>query len=254
MPFLFASALRSRLAAVAGSLGLAVGSVVASSAADGYASPRRQMLVEIGRIAHETRTETGRPVFAGRVMAALEKVPRHRFVAAGQEDGAYQNRPLAIGQGQTISQPYIVALMTELADLEDSDRVLEIGTGSGYQAAVLAELVAEVYTIEIIEPLAREAARRLAAAGYRNVTTRVGDGYRGWAERGPFDAIVVTAAAPSIPPALVEQLKPGGRLVIPVGAQDGEQTLYRLHKQADGKVMSQAVLAVRFVPFTRALR
>ena len=147
----------------------------------------------------------------------MRKVPRHEFVPARWKRSAYEDRPLPIGHGQTISQPYIVAAMTELAALSEGDRVLEIGTGSGYQAAVLAELAAQVYTIEIVGPLAERAARTLESLGYASVRVRHGDGYRGWPEAAPFDAIVVTAAAPRVPPALLEQLTVGGRLVIPVG-------------------------------------
>jgi protein-L-isoaspartate(D-aspartate) O-methyltransferase len=157
---------------------------------------------------------------------------------------------LAIGSGQTISQPFIVALMTDLMDVKPADNVLEIGTGSGYQAAVLSELARAVYTIEIVEPLGRDAAERLKRLGYRNVLAKIGDGYQGWPEYAPFDSIVVTAAAREVPPALIEQLKPGGRLVIPVGSQFGAQTLYLIEKQQDGNVTKRAMLAVRFVPLT----
>jgi protein-L-isoaspartate(D-aspartate) O-methyltransferase len=177
-------------------------------------------------------------------------VERHRFVAAGDETDAYRNRPLGIGNGQTISQPYIVALMSDFLDLKGGEKVLEIGTGSGYQAAVLAELAAAVYSIEIVEPLGRVAAQRLAAAGYRNVVTRIGDGYQGWREAAPFDGIMVTAAAREVPPALIEQLKPGGKLVIPVGVQSSHQELLVITKAADGKSQTRRVLAVRFVPLT----
>ena len=222
----------------------------AAAAQDAYEAPRRKMADEIAAMARETASETGRVVFDVRVMNAMRKVQRHRFVAAGDEASAYRNHPLGIGNGQTISQPYIVALMTDLLDLKGAEKVLEIGTGSGYQAAVLAELAATVYTIEIIEPLGRVAAQRLAAAGYRNVVTRIGDGYQGWADAAPFDAILVTAAAREVPPALVEQLKPGGKLVIPVGAQGSHQELFVIMKSADGKTQTRRVLAVRFVPLT----
>jgi len=189
--------------------------------------------------------------FEPRVTAALRRVPRHRFVPDGQVDQAYRNRPLPIGLGQTISQPYIVALMTELLRVRKGDRVLEVGTGSGYQAAVLSELAGNVYTIEIVRPLAAEARERLARLGYANVEVRAGDGYLGWPGQAPFDAIMVTAGAPHVPPALVEQLKPGGRLVIPVGGPSSIQSLTLVEKKADGTVEQRDVIPVRFVPLTR---
>jgi protein-L-isoaspartate(D-aspartate) O-methyltransferase len=186
-----------------------------------------------------------------RVKDVIARVPRHLFVPPAQQPHAYENRPLPIGHGQTISQPYIVALMTDLLKLRKQDRVLEIGTGSGYQAAVLAELVRSVYTIEIVEPLAVEARQRLDKLGYRNVEVRAGDGYKGWEERAPFDAIMVTAGADEVPPPLLRQLKPGGRMVIPVGPAGGLQHLTLIEKQADGSIRSRQVIPVRFVPFTR---
>jgi protein-L-isoaspartate(D-aspartate) O-methyltransferase len=209
------------------------------------------MLQEIAAMARDTGAETGRPVFGARVMAAMDTVPRHLFVPASYAATAYANRPLPIGHGQTISQPYIVALMTDLLDAKPEDTVLEIGTGSGYQAAVLAELAYRIFSIEIIEPVGRNAAAVLQQLGYRNVETRIGDGYGGWPERAPFDGIIVTAAAAQIPPALTAQLKPGGRMVIPVG-RDGEvQILQLMVKQADGTITTQRSLPVRFVPLTR---
>jgi len=177
-------------------------------------------------------------------------VPRHEFVPEAQRRHAYENRPLAIGHGQTISQPYIVALMTSLARPAPGQKILEVGTGSGYQAAVLAEAGASVYSVEIIEPLARQAAQRLRVLGYRNVQTRIGDGYYGWKEHAPYDAIVVTAAASSIPPPLIAQLKPGGRMVIPVGSSFFTQTLMLVEKRADGRVRTRQLLPVQFVPLT----
>ena len=218
---------------------------------DLYAVQRKAMVDTLARITRETGIETGRERLSDRVLAAMNKVPRHRFVPADQEGHAYENRPLPIGNGQTISQPFIVALMTDLLDLKPGDKVLEIGTGCGYQAAVLGELAREVYTIEIVAPLAQEAAARIAALGYRNVTARSGDGYAGWLEHAPFDAIIVTAAAPAVPPALVEQLKSGGRLVIPVGPQWSGQQLLVIAKDASGKTTTRNVLGVRFVPLTR---
>ncbi len=225
----------------------------AASAQDPYAAARRAMLDDITALARETQQETGRGVYAPRVMEAMARVPRHRFVPADEAAQAYANHPQSIGHGQTISQPFIVALMTELLDLKGRERVLEVGTGSGYQAAVLAELAREVYTIERLAPLAREAAARLAREGYDSVRTRTGDGYAGWPEAAPFDAIMVTAGAPEVPPALVEQLAPGGRLVIPVGAQRTGQALLLITKDAQGRVSRRSVLAVRFVPLVPGL-
>ena len=219
-----------------------------AQAQDVFEIPRRMLLDDIAQLTRETRLETGRAALSERTMAAMRKVPRHRFVSPGDERYAYADRPLPIGHGQTISQPFIVALMTDLMDLKPSDRVLEIGTGCGYQAAVLSELAREVFTIEIVEPLGREAAQRLQALGYRNVVAKIGDGYQGWAEHAPFDAIMVTAAAHDVPAPLTEQLKPGGRLVIPVGTPWGGQTLLLIVKGQDGKLTRREVLAVRFVP------
>ena len=201
-------------------------------------------------MASDTQSETGRARFADRVMAVIEKVPRHRFVRESLATAAYRNEPLPIGEGQTISQPYIVALSTDLIDPQPGDVVLEIGTGSGYQAAVLAELVKDVYTIEIVESLGSSAAQRLDALGYRNVHVRIGDGYQGWPEHAPFDGIIVTAAAPSIPEPLLAQLKPGGRMAIPVDAAHGGQDMLLVEKRADGSIAQRVVLRVRFVPMT----
>jgi protein-L-isoaspartate(D-aspartate) O-methyltransferase len=230
--------------------GLLLAILMGTASAQDYTAARAKMADEIVAMARDTGAETGRPVFGARLMNALRKVERHRFVAAGDEASAYRNTPLAIGNGQTISQPYIVAPMTELLDLSGHEKVLEIGTGSGYQAAVLAELAHTVYTIEIVEPLGKLAAQRLAAAGYRNLVTRIGDGYQGWREAAPFDAIMVTAAAREVPLALIEQLKPGGKLVIPVGAQGSHQELLLMTKAPDGTTQTRRVLAVRFVPLT----
>jgi protein-L-isoaspartate(D-aspartate) O-methyltransferase len=180
-----------------------------------------------------------------RVIDALEQVERHQFVPDEALDYAYHDGPLAIGYGQTISQPYIVALMTEIIDPEPGDTILEIGTGSGYQAAVLSRLVAQVYSIEIVEPLGLDAAERLQRLGYDNVSVRIGDGYQGWPERAPFDAIIVTAAPPEIPQALVDQLAEGGRMIVPVGTTFQELILI---ERKDGKVTKRNVAAVRFVP------
>jgi protein-L-isoaspartate(D-aspartate) O-methyltransferase len=219
-------------------------------AQDGYEPQRKRMVDEIAGLVRETRLETGRSALAEAVMAAMAKVPRHEFVPPAERRNAYANRPLPIGMGQTISQPFIVALMTELMEVKAGDRVLEIGTGSGYQAAVLAELAGTVYTVEIVEPLAREAEQNLKRLGYRNVVTRIGDGYRGWPEQAQFDAIVVTAAPREVPQALIDQLRPGGRLVVPVGSQSAGQSLLVIAKQPDGSITRRTVLAVRFVPLT----
>ena len=218
---------------------------------DRYAAPRKAMVDTIVALTRETSAETGRASLDARVLTAMSKVPRHRFVPPDQAPNAYANRPLPIGNGQTISQPFIVALMTDMLGLKATDRVLEIGTGCGYQATVLAELAREVYTIEIVAPLAREAAARFAELGYRNINARSGDGYRGWPAHAPFDAIIVTAAAPEVPPALIEQLKPGGKLVIPVGAQWSGQELRIIEKDQHGKTTTRNALPVRFVPLTR---
>jgi len=198
-------------------------------------------------VAHQLKT---RDITDPRVLAAMGKVPRHRFVPAYLAPLAYGDHPLPIGQGQTISQPYIVALMSQWAAVKPGDRVLEVGTGSGYQAAVLAELTDQVFTIELLPELAKQAAERLKNLGYHQVRVQTGDGYRGWPEAAPFDAILVTAAAPQAPPALREQLKEGGRLVIPLGEPGGDQTLVRLRK-VTGELQEEERLPVRFVPLVR---
>ena len=206
------------------------------------------MVAEVDAMYAETRGLTGLPAMSSRVRAALGKVERHRLVPPEQRALAYRNHPLPIGQGQTISQPYIVALSTDLIAPQPQHVVLEIGTGSGYQAAVLAETVGRVFSIEIIEPLGKEAAERLKNLGYTNIEIRIGDGYKGWPEKGPFDGIIVTAAAPHVPEALVAQLKNGGRMVIPVGSTSGTQNLLLISKDDKGTVSSKTVLPVRFVP------
>ncbi len=222
---------------------------------------RRNRAALVSQIATEvadTRSWLGKDELDPRVMAALRKVPRQAFVAPERRVAAYENRPLPIGHGQTISQPYIVAAMTDMAALEPGQKVLEVGTGCGYQAAVLAELGARVFSIEVVPAMAREAADRLARLGYETVRVRDGDGARGWPEDSPFDAIVVTAAAfRRVPPALIEQLAPGGRLVIPVEraprvmrylGMAGEQDLLLLTKDAEGRVHERTMLPVAFVP------
>jgi len=192
----------------------------------------------------------GRDIRNPRVLKAMEKVPRHELVPPEMKPRAYADSPLPIGHGQTISQPFVVAFMTEKLEPRATDRILEIGTGSGYQAAVLGELVKEVYTIEIVEPLAERARADLQRLGYNNVLVRAGDGYQGWSEKAPFDAVIVTCAPENIPQPLVDQLKEGGRMIIPVGSTGGIQELYLLEKR-NGKVLKKAVLPVRFVPMTR---
>jgi protein-L-isoaspartate(D-aspartate) O-methyltransferase len=220
------------------------------SSADGqdFEKLRARMVSEVDAMYAQTRGETGLAAMSPAVRAALGKVQRHRLVPPGQASAAYRNHPLPIGSGQTISQPYIVALSTDLLSAQADDVVLEVGTGSGYQAAVLAEVVKQVYSIEIVESLGRTAAARLAELGYRNVEVRIGDGYQGWPEKAPFDGILVTAAAPQVPAALVQQLKTGGRMVIPVGGSDAIQYLKVLTKRADGGYDEKRVLPVRFVP------
>ena len=215
-----------------------------------YAMARAKMIDEIEQDVRETSSYINRTELDPRVMQAISVVPRHEFVPGEQQDYAYENRPLAIGHGQTISQPYIVALMTDLIELKQDDRVLEIGTGSGYQAAILAQLTDTVYTMEIIEPLGLQAAKRFKQLGYNNITSRVGDGYYGWEEHAPFDAIIVTAAASHIPPPLIQQLKPGGVMVIPVGSRFLTQQLVLLSKDEKGQVTTKQVLPVAFVPLT----
>ena len=210
-----------------------------------YDEPRRRMVEEQLR---------ARDIEDPRVLAAMGRVPRHLFVPAALRFRAYADHPLPIGNGQTISQPYIVALMTQLAEVEADDVVLEIGTGSGYQAAVLSEIVREVATIEIVPELADTARTRLAELGYKDVTVSTGDGYLGWKEKAPFDAILVTAAAPEVPPPLVEQLAPGAILVIPVGPQSQVQSLLRIEKAADGTTVTREILPVVFVPLVRERR
>jgi protein-L-isoaspartate(D-aspartate) O-methyltransferase len=210
----------------------------------------RTALVEELRSYGRLEPPPGQDAFDERVLQALLEVERHEFVPDRLLSEAYANHPLPIGHGQTISQPYIVALMTDLAAPDKDDVVLEVGTGSGYQAAVLAKLVGHVYSIEIIEPLAEQAQQRLQRLGYENITTRLGDGYFGWEEHAPFDAIVVTAASTHVPPPLIAQLKPGGRMVIPVGGRFTVQYLLLLEKTEAGDVLTRQITAVRFVPLT----
>ena len=220
-------------------------------AQDPTAGPRTRMVRAIQEDVRYTSDATGRAALDPRVMNAMRTIPRHLFVPANLQRSAYENRPLPIGHGQTISQPYIVALMTDLLRVDRHDVVLEVGTGSGYQAAVLSPLVKRVHTVEIIAPLARQATERLRTLGYRNVTVRHADGYEGWKPAAPYDAIIVTAAATHIPPPLIQQLKPGGRMVIPVGGPFATQSLMLVEKTAAGKVRTRNILPVQFVPLTR---
>ena len=228
-------------------LALILGALLAPGAArgqgpdDALAAAARHRMIE--RIRARGVTDTA-------VLAALEAVPRHLFVSTDQRAKAYDDRPLPIGDGQTISQPYMVALMTSLLELRPGERVLEVGTGSGYQAAVLSRVAAEVYTIEIRKPLAERARRTLTDLGYRNIHLRVGDGFQGWPDAAPFDGIIVTAAPPSVPDPLLRQLKVGGRLVIPVGDRNSLQSLLVLTKRPDGGFDRSNVMPVFFVPMT----
>lgn len=209
---------------------------------DTFTRQRKRMVEE--QIAYRGVTDKG-------VLEAMGTVPRHLFVPEENRSSSYYDQPVPIGFGQTISQPYIVAFMTELLKLGKDDVVLEVGTGSGYQAAILSKLVKQVYTIEIIEGLGKEASRRLRAMSYNNVEVEIGDGYKGWPEHAPFDAIIVTAAAEHIPQPLVDQLKPGGRLIIPVGGVYEVQDLMLITKDVSSKVVKESIIPVRFVPLIR---
>ncbi len=232
----------SKLAFAAACLSLLLLYASRCASQKGYEKARRGMVEEHLK---------GRDIRDLRVLEAMGKVPRHELVPLALRPRAYADHPLPIGEGQTISQPYIVALMTQLAQLSVDDVVLEVGTGSGYQAAVLAEIASHVYTIEIIPSLAETARRRLAELGYDNVTSKAGDGYIGWEEHAPFDAILVTAAAPSVPEPLIEQLEPGGFLVIPVGPRNEVQRLLRIEKLRDGSTETEEIIPVVFVPLVR---
>jgi protein-L-isoaspartate(D-aspartate) O-methyltransferase len=227
-------------------LGVFIVAAPALAGDDDFAALRADLVDEVRVYAGYA----GDDPFSDAVLEVVGRVERHRFVPPGQVRYAYENRPLPIGHGQTISQPYIVALMTDLLEPGEDDVVLEVGTGSGYQAAVLAELVDQVYSIEIIEALATSARERLQRLGYDNVTTKLGDGYYGWKAHAPFDSIIVTAAASHVPPPLIEQLKPGGKMVIPVGGRFMTQLLLLLEKGDDGEIVTRQIGAVRFVPLT----
>ena len=223
---------------------------MATSAEEATYTAARAAMVEELRLYAQILDDPDEARISDAVMASMNTVKRHELVPQSERRFAYENRPLPIGYGQTISQPYIVVLMTELVEPDADDVVLEVGTGSGYQAAILAELVDHVYSIEIIEALATRAKQDLLRLGYKNVTTKLGDGYYGWEEHGPFDSIVVTAAAGHVPPPLIEQLKPGGRMVIPVGSRFMTQTLLLIEKTENGEVITRQFGAVRFVPLT----
>ena len=216
--------------------------------AQDFAAARARMIAEVEAMYADTARETGLAAMSPAVRSAMGKVERHRLVDPTLAATAYRNHPLPIGKGQTISQPYIVAISTDLLAVKPGDAVLDVGTGSGYQAAVLAEIVSRVFSIELIPQLGEAAARRLEELGYGNIEIRIGDGHRGWPEKGPFDAIVVTAAAREVPPALVAQLKPGGRMAIPVGGEGEIQYLKLITKRTDGGFDERRILPVRFVP------
>jgi len=230
-------------------LGLAVATSWAE-AADDYQVLQARLVAQISQDVMDTRGYIGKSTLDERVMRVMGAVGRHRFVPTQLQAQAYENRPLPIGYGQTISQPYIVALMTDLLELEAGDVVLEIGTGSGYQAAILSRLVSRVYSIEIIPELAESASKRLQRLGFENVEVKNADGYFGWQQHAPFDAIIVTAASSHIPPPLVSQLKPGGVLMLPVGPAFQVQQLSLVRKDPDGELTTRQILPVRFVPFT----
>ena len=226
-----------------------VGSAVANEN-DAISMARQRMVREIELTQRAVSDETGQVGFAPRTLEVMSETPRHLFVPQDERHAAYANRPLPIGHGQTISQPYIVALMTDLLKVKPGDRVFELGTGSGYQAAILSKLGAEVYSVEIVEPLGRQAQDTLSRLDYSNVHVKVADGYYGWPEHAPFDAIIVTAAGSHVPPPLIEQLEAGGRMVIPIGTSFLTQYLMLVEKQVDGSVTTRQVLPVKFVPLT----
>jgi protein-L-isoaspartate(D-aspartate) O-methyltransferase len=217
---------------------------------DHYIAARQRLVEEIEEEVRETSRWLGKDALDARVIKALLAVPRHEFVPADFRSMAYLNRPLPIGHAQTISQPYIIAVMTDLLTVPKDGRVLEVGTGSGYQAAILAQICASVYSIEIIGPLGDETKVRLERLGYDNIHLRIGDGFAGWPEAGPFDAIIVTAAADEVPPPLIEQLKPGRRMIIPLRSGAGGQDLVLIEKGRHGTVHREEILPVRFVPLT----
>lgn len=243
----------SRRSFLSGGVGLCLANPLrATAAADPYGNERSAMLAAIERDFRLTASSTHLRQLDPAIREAMAHVPRHRFVPTHWGAAAYANRPLPIGHGQTISQPFVVALMTQLLDPRPGHRVLEIGTGSGYQAAVLAHLVAQVHTIEIVRPLGERAAELLRELGYTNIEVRIGDGYLGWAEAAPFDEILLTAAPVEVPQPLIDQLARGGRLVAPVGPQGETQNLLLMRKEPDGRTVTSNLLQVRFVPLTRS--
>jgi len=243
------SAIRQSACLVAMGVIMALGPVFSSGeVVTEFSAQRQAMLESVARDVARHGGSLGADCLSPDVARALETVPRHRFVPARFQSQAYGNHPLPIGHGQTISQPTIVAVMTELLAVGPADTVLEVGTGSGYQAAILGEIVAQVHTIEIVPGLARSAADLLAAMGYRNITVHTGDGYAGLPDQAPFDAVLVTAAPPELPATLLEQLKPGGRLVVPVGPEGGTQWLTLWTKHDDGSCRKRVIMPVRFVP------
>lgn len=217
---------------------------------DQFTAARHALVAEISALAKETQAETGHGAFSPLVLDAMAKVPRHRFVPPEMERHAYRNRPLPIGYGQTISQPFLVAYMTELLQVNKGSKVLEIGTGSGYQAAILGELVKEVYSIEVIEPLATRATETLKRNGYTNVQVQAADGYYGWEKYAPFDVIIVTAAASHVPAPLIQQLKRGGRMLIPLGSTFMPQHLVLVEKDMQDRIRTRELMPVQFVPLT----
>ena len=225
-------------------------SSIGLSAEDDYGRQREKMIEAIEADLRATSIYLKKETLNPRVMEAMNTVPRHALVPKSQRSQAYRNRPLPIGYGQTISQPYIVAIMTDLLNPQPEHRVLEVGTGSGYQAAILSRLVQQVYTIEIIEELGKRAKKDLTGLGYDNILGRISDGYYGWQQHAPFDGIVVTATASHVPPPLIKQLKPGGRMIIPVGSRFLTQQLLLIVKDEEGNVTTQQILPVRFVPLT----
>lgn len=220
------------------------------SAADEYVTERLHLIQLIEQDVKATSAYLKKEALDPRVLEVMATVPRHEFVPDELKSYAYRNTPLPIGHGQTISQPYIVAIMTDLLAVKPDSKVLEIGTGSGYQVAIMAELVNQVFSIEIIKPLGELAADRLKRLGYDKIKTKIGDGYYGWEEHAPFDAIIVTAAASHVPPPLIKQLKIGGRMIIPVGSQFMAQELLLIEKEEGGKIITRQILPVRFVPLT----